>query len=85
MKLYVLAVHDEAAEAFNRPIFVPAIGMGIRSFTDEVNRDNPDNPMNRHAGQFSLYRLGVYDDVDGSIISEQPSVLVQAIDVLVKQ
>ena len=58
MKLYIVAVHDQAADAFMRPFFVPSIGMAIRSFTDEVNR--ADSEMNRHPGDYTLHELGVF-------------------------
>ena len=42
MKYAVCAVKDRAVDAFNRPIYVPTIGVAIRSFTDEVNRKDSE-------------------------------------------
>lgn len=58
----VFAVRDLKAESFNRPFFLPSIGMAERSFTDEVNRPADDNVMNRYPADFSLYHLGNWDD-----------------------
>jgi len=63
----IVAVKDRAAGAFGRPFFVPSVGLAIRSFTDEVNRDADDNQMNRHSDDFDLYDLGIYDDETGII------------------
>jgi hypothetical protein len=62
MKLIVCSVRDTAADAFGRPYFVPSVGIAIRSFTDEVNRQADDNPLHNHRKDFALYELGEYDD-----------------------
>lgn len=62
MRLIMCAVRDRAADAYARPMFVPSVGIAIRSFSDEVNRKAEDNQMYNHADDFDLYELGVYDD-----------------------
>lgn len=64
-KLIACAIRDNAIEAFNRPFFVPALGLAIRSFQDEVQREAPDNPMFGHSRDFSLYELGTFDESSG--------------------
>lgn len=66
MKLAVVAVFDSAAGMFNRPFFAPALGVALRSFTDEVNRQAPDNQLNQHPEDFALYQLGWFDDNSGT-------------------
>lgn len=84
-KLIAVAVRDRQVDAFNRPFFVPSVGIAIRSFTDEVNREAPDNPMNRHAADFELFRIGTYDEESGSFDNlEPPMSLCVASNVLVK-
>jgi len=61
-KLKIVAVRDRAAEAFMRPFFVPSIGVAIRSFGDEINREALDNPMFQHPDDYDLYLLGEYDE-----------------------
>lgn len=70
--LYVCAVRDSAVQAFARPIFVPAIGLAVRSFTDEVNRKSADNSLNQHPEDFELFVLcsfveesGVFEPIEG--------------------
>lgn len=61
----VVSVHDTALDAFSRPFYTPTIGAAIRSFQDEVNRDSPDNPLNKHPEDFNLFQLGTWDDNNG--------------------
>lgn len=73
MNFIVLSVRDRAVEAFGRPIFVPAVGAGIRSFQDEINRVAEDNLMNRHPDDYDLYELGRFDDSSGRFhLLEEP-------------
>jgi len=79
MKLVICSVRDSAADAFGRPYFVPSVGVAIRSFTDEVNRENDDNPLNRHRKDFALYELGEYDDSTARFTChDQPKLLIHA-------
>ena len=63
-------------EDYGRPFFLPATGVAIRSFQDEVNRNAPDNQMYAHPDDFDLYELGVFDDFDGKFaLHEAPKLL----------
>jgi len=68
MRLIMCAVRDRAADAYARPMFVPSVGIAIRSFSDEVNRVAEDNPMNKHSDDFDLFELGEYDDETAKFI-----------------
>ena len=69
MILTIVSIKDRAADAFNRPFFVPTANMAIRSFMDEVNRDYPENQMFVHPDDFDLYEIGIFDDSNGRIES----------------
>lgn len=85
-KLIAVAVFDAAVGAFNRPFFVPAIGLAVRSFTDEVNRMEAGNTMCAHPADFTLFRLGTYSELTGRFESlDLPERLCLASDVLVKE
>lgn len=64
----IVSVKDRAADAFGRPFFVPSVGLAIRSFTDEVNREDKDNQMFNHSDDFDLFELGNFDDNTGVIV-----------------
>lgn len=66
-KLLAFAVFDNAAQAFNRPFFVQARGMAVRSFADECRRAAADNPMYAHPQDFSLFFVGFYDERQGRL------------------
>lgn len=65
MILQVFSVFDVAAGAFGRPIFLPTNGVAMRSFTDEVNKERPENNMFYHPADFHLWHLGSFDDSVG--------------------
>lgn len=70
MILHVLAVRDRAADVFGQPIFTPAVGLGVRSFTDEIN--NPQSAFSKHPEDYDLYVLGTYDDNTGALAAITP-------------
>lgn len=63
MKVIVVAVFDRAMSAFNRPFYVQARGLAVRSFADEVNR--PDGELGKHPADYELWQLGTWDDETG--------------------
>ena len=76
MKLVLCSVKDRAADAYGRPMFVPSVGVAIRSFSDEVNRSDTDNQLFNHPDDFDLYELGEFDDNTGLFsLHEQPKLL----------
>lgn len=87
MVLTIVSIFDSATQAYSRPVFVQSSGVAIRSFTDEVNRNEPNNEMIRHPGDFSLFLLGTFDDATGVFECQQPlpQLLVQASSVIHKE
>lgn len=76
MMYHIVSVHDRAADAYGRPIFVLAIGQAIRSFQDEINRAAPDNTMYAHPEDYHLYQLATFNDQTGHFENlEQPKQL----------
>jgi len=81
--LIACCVRDEALQAFNRPFFVNSAGFAMRSFEDEVNRDDPNNAMLHHPKDFSLWQIGTFDEESGRMESlDVPIRLCQAESVL---
>lgn len=84
MKYAVCAVRDRAVNAFNRPIYVPTVGVAIRSFTDEVNRK--DSELANHPEDYDLYELGQWDDETGVYTPLEVSrVITRAQDIAIKE
>jgi hypothetical protein len=81
----IVSVRDSAAEAFGRPMYLQSLGVAIRSFTDEVNREDKDNQLFNHPDDFDLYELGVFDDSIGKYeLRDNPTVIVRGKDVKIK-
>lgn len=60
-----MAVRDRASETFGTPFFTVSVGAAHRSFRDEVNRKDDGNQLYQHPEDFSLWRLGAWDDSTG--------------------
>jgi hypothetical protein len=77
MKMIVCSIKDRAADAFGRPFYVPAVGVAIRSFQDEVNRASEDSQINQHPDDFDLFELGVFNDDNGMFeLFDSPKLLM---------
>lgn len=83
---FVVCVFDRAAQAYATPFHVPALGLAVRSFTDEVNRQAQDNPMHQHPQDFDLYHVANFDDSAGVFTPSGPSpaLLVRGQDVVTR-
>jgi hypothetical protein len=80
MKLNIYSIYDKAAEAFITPFFMQNDGLAIRAFQDNVNAEDENN-ISKHPEQFTLYKIGEYDDKAGVIAAqEQPSMLARGIE-----
>jgi len=80
MKQVIISVKDTAAQAFGRPIFVPAIPVALRGFRDEVNRTDSKDDLARHPDDFELYEIGSFDDATGIIEVIEPRLVARAKD-----
>lgn len=76
----ICAVYDSAANAYGQPFFVPAVGLATRSFIDEVNREAPDNTVYVHPDDYTLFRIGAFDDETGQLVPEKPTSLLRGKD-----
>lgn len=66
MILEVVSIYDEKLGAYSQPSFVASKGVALRSFTDQVN--NQSSPLNAHPSDYTLFRIGQFDDVTGELI-----------------
>lgn len=81
----VCSLFDQAAGIYGRPIFAAAKGAAIRSVSDEINRAAADNTLYTHPGDFNLYFLGTFDDVEGAFaLAPKPERIAVGADLKVK-
>jgi len=65
MMLMAFSVFDAKADAYLRPFFAETKGLALRSFIDSVQ--DPQSPMFRHAEDYTLFRIGVFDQSSGKL------------------
>lgn len=63
MILKIFSVYDSKAEAFMPPFHSQSTGQAVRSFGDTAN--DPQSQLCKHAGDFTLFELGTFDDSNG--------------------
>lgn len=68
--LIMVSIRDRVADTYQPPFCVPAIGLAVRTFTDELNRAAADNLLYRHPDDFDLFQLGTYDDATGMVTQD---------------
>lgn len=80
MLLNIYCIFDEKAGAYAPPIFLQKDGMALRAFEDEVNNDR--SRIHAHPEDYSLYKLGSFNDESGKIDSNIPEFMVKGSSVL---
>lgn len=65
MNLKVFAIFDEKARAYASPFYFHHDGEALRAFADLC--EDAKSRVNRHPGDFRLYRLGEFDPISGLI------------------
>lgn len=80
MILQVYAVKDTATDQFGTPMFLIAAGQAVRSFRDQVNKNDPENPLYLHPDDYILYSMGEFDTVSGIFTTTPPALVIRAKD-----
>jgi hypothetical protein len=69
-KVNLYAIHDAKAKAYLAPWAMQTDGLAQRSFIQACT--NPESTFSQHPLDYSLFRIGVYDDETSLIKSEAP-------------
>lgn len=67
MKLKVYSVFDSKVEAFMTPFFMRADGEAVRACI-QASRDASHN-FSKHSADYTLFRVGEFDDGNGRVIA----------------
>ena len=71
MTIFVMvSVQDRVADTYGPPFFLPHVGVAVRQFTDEINREDANNMLFKHPEDFDLFQLGTYDDSVGMVTQD---------------
>lgn len=73
MKIY--AAYDQAAQSFGAPFYLQSDGLAVRSFISEINRAAEDNMLYKHNKDFTLYRLGDFDEQTGEFTNVKKALI----------
>lgn len=84
MKRLVVCIRDRASDLYGQPFLVVARGQAIRTFTDEINRNEQGNGLYQHPEDYDLYELGTYDDTTGLYATATPSMICVGKDVKIR-
>lgn len=70
----VFAIYDAQTKLYMRPFYARTLGEAERSFRLAV--ENPDSDWAKTPADFSLFRVGEFDDESGKLFSEVAPVQV---------
>ncbi len=69
MKLNIYSIYDTASGLYSRPFFCQSDGEAQRSFQDLAT--DAEHPVGKHPEDYSLFRLGIFSDNNGSFNDEK--------------
>jgi len=83
MKQKIYSIYDEKAMAFMTPFYQVSDSLAYRMLTQLVNDETTN--VCKYPEDFSLYRLGEWDDVSGGIHQKEMKCLAKATEVKTKK
>lgn len=69
MLLQVYTIFDSAAKCYQRPFYCQADGEALRAFVDLA--EDKEHPVGKHPEDYSLWRIGSYNDNSGLLIAPE--------------
>lgn len=80
MKQNIYSIYDTAAGLYSRPYFTSSDAEAVRSFKDIAT--DADHPVGKHPQDYTLFRIGTYDDVKGFLQNEENESLSTALELI---
>lgn len=78
MELVVFTVFDSKAEAYMQPFFATNVKVALRMWERACNDEGSD--FCRHAEDYTLFRIGTFDQVQGMMNPETAISVARAIE-----
>ena len=78
MKYVMVSIYDTAAGVYMRPFFVQSEGQAKRMFSDIAN--DREHDVGAHPEDYSLFRIGQFDDNAGEVLPEHRDCLITALE-----
>lgn len=82
MKLNVYSIFDTASGLYSRPFFTSSDAEALRSFSDIAT--DAEHPIGKHPKDYTLFRIGTFDDNKGHIHNEDNESLATALELIAK-
>lgn len=76
--MFLYAIRDSKSELFTRPYGFHNDGMAMRSFEAAVA--GADDPMSAHPEDYTLYKVGEYDDSNGILRGMDPERVITGLE-----
>ena len=83
MKLQIFAVFDRKTAQYGTPMFLVNAGQAIRSFSDEINKNDEQSILFKHPDDFDLYELGIFDTDEGIFNCSVPRAIAIGKDLVI--
>lgn len=84
MKVKIFSIYDSKVAAFQQPFFARTTGEAMRMFEDAVQKS--DSGFHTHAGDYSLFEIGSFDDTSAKFdMPQAPLELSLALNLLEKK
>lgn len=86
MKTIVIAVRDQQSQLFTQPFTAASPGVALRSWANQLNDpDNRKSDQVQHPHDFTLWKIGEYDDQTGTIEGCTPEQLAVASNLIMEK
>ena len=82
MILTMYAIYDTAARVYKQPFFMRADGEALRGF--EHLAVSNENDIGKHPEDYSLFRIGRFDDNKGAVEPQAPECIATALELVAK-
>lgn len=82
MRLNVYSIFDTASGTYRRPFFMMADGEAMRVFSDMAA--NAEHEIGAHPEDYSLVRIGTYDDNKARLVPENVETLATALELVAR-
>ena len=76
MRMNAYAIFDRATASYSQPFFLASDAAAARSFKDSANDETRN--VGAHPEDYTLYRIGRYDDQTAELAAEAPEKIVGA-------
>nr|UXQ88131.1 MAG: nonstructural protein [Microvirus sp.] len=77
MKHNIYSIYDSKAEAYSLPFYMQHEAQAIRTLQDWTN--NPETPYSKHPEDYTLFHLGTYDEITGTITQDKITSVVNSL------